>query len=223
MAENSIMSHMQHWVIGLGPLSFNLDTILYSLGVSVFLLGIAFLATRRMRLVPGSLQSLVEMLVELVENMSRANIGEKGPYYMPFFATLLFYIFIANMVGLIPGLRSPTADINVAFGLAFSVVIAMQYASIKSHGVGGWLKHFFRPNFLFFFLHLLELITRPLTLALRLFGNIFAGEMLIVILYSLMPVVVPTLWLAFSVAIGAIQAYIFAVLSMAYTGMVVEE
>jgi len=214
---------MQHWVVQLGPLSFHADTMLYSLGVTVFLLALAFFATQRMKLIPGPLQSLLEMLVEFMEGLVKANMGEKGLVYLPFFATLLFYIFVANMVGLIPGLRSPTADVNVTFGLAVSVMVAMQYVSVRAHGFFGWLAHFFRPNILFFFLHLMELITRPLTLALRLFGNIFAGEVLIVILYSLMPYLVPTLWLAFSVVIGAIQAYIFAILSMAYTGMAVED
>lgn len=220
MHENlNLTEHFAHWVVSLGPFSFNLDTVLYSLGVTVFLLLLAFFATRRMTLVPGRLQALMEILVEFIENMVRANVGPKGAVYVPYFAALLFYIFIANMVGLMPALRSPTADINVPLGLAVSVILAMQYASIRTHGFRGWLLHFFKPSPPFFFLHLLELVTRPLTLAMRLFGNIFAGEVLIVILYSLMPVGVPVLWLAFSVAIGAIQAYIFAVLSMAYTGM----
>ncbi len=214
---------MQHWVVRFGPLSLHADTMLYSLGITVFLLALAFLATRRMKMIPGPLQSLLEMLVEFMEGMVRENMGEKGLVYLPFFATLLFYIFVANMLGLVPGLRSPTADVNVTFGLAVWVMLAMQYVSIKTHGLFGWLAHFFRPNFLFFFLHLIELITRPLTLALRLFGNIFAGEVLIVILYSLAPYIVPTLWLALSVVIGVIQAYIFTVLSLAYTGMAIED
>ena len=214
---------MKYWVVRFGPLSIHADTALYSLGVTAFLLLLAFIATRRMNIIPGPLQSLMEIVVEAMENMVRENIGRHGEHYLPFFATLMFYIFVANMVGLIPGLKSPTSDLNVTLGLAVSVILAMQYISIRVHGFRGWLLNFFRPNFLFFFLHLLELFTRPLTLALRLFGNIFAGEVLLTILYALAPVLVPTLWLAFSVAIGAIQAYIFTVLSMAYTGIAVEE
>jgi len=210
-------------LLHLGPLTFHADAVLTSLGVTVFLFLLAFIATRRMKLIPGPLQSLMEMLVEFMENMIRENLGEKGLVYLSFYATLLFYIFIANLVGLIPGLKSPTGDINITFGLAASVMLVMQYVSVKAQGFNGWLSHFFRPNFLFFFLHLLELVTRPLTLALRLFGNIFAGEVLIIILYSLAPVVVPTLWLAMSLAIGTIQAYIFTVLSLAYTGTSVED
>ena len=207
----------------LGPLSFHGESVLMSLGVTVFLLGLAFFATRRMRIVPGALQNLMEIVVEFMENMVRENMGQKGLAYLPFFATLFFYIFIANMVGLIPWLKSPTADLSVTLGLAVAVMLAMQYISVRVHGFTGWLRHFFRPNFIFFILHLLELVTRPLTLALRLFGNIFAGEVLIIILYSLAPVVVPTLWLALSLAIGAIQAYIFTVLSLAYTGVSMED
>lgn len=214
---------MEHSILRVGGLRFHGDTVLMSLGVSFFLLVLAFFATRRMKLVPGRLQAFMEIIVEFMEKMVLENLGEKGLVYLPYFATLMFYIFVANMTGLIPGLKSPTADLNITLGLAVSVVLAMQIAVIGQRGLLGWLAHFFKPNFLFVFLHLLELVTRPLTLALRLFGNIFAGEVLITILYMLAPVFVPTLWLAFSVAIGAIQAYIFTILSLAYVGISVED
>ncbi|MGE5599715.1 MAG: F0F1 ATP synthase subunit A [Bacteroidota bacterium] len=214
---------MAHRILAFGPFRLHGDTVLMSLIITGLLLGLAYAATRRMKVIPGPLQGLVEILVEFLEKMAAENIGAHGRIYLPFFATLFIFIFFANMLGLIPGLKSPTADVNFTFGLAVAVMLAMQYASIRTHGFIGWLTHFFRPNFLFFVIHLLEMVTRPLTLALRLFGNIFAGEVLIIILYSLAPVVVPTLWLALSVVIGVIQAYIFTVLSMAYTGMAVEE
>ncbi len=210
-------------LLRLGPLLMHRESVIMSAGVTVFLLLLAFVATRRMSMIPGRLQSVVEMIVELTENMVKDNIGENGLVYLPFFATLLFYIFFANMMGLVPGLKSPTADINFAMGLAVAVMITMQYVSIRAHGFFGWIKHFFQPSFPFVVIHLLELVTRPLTLALRLFGNIFAGEVLIFVLYSLAPVLVPSLWLALSVLIGGIQAYIFAVLSMAYTGTSVSD
>lgn len=214
---------MAHRILAFGPFRLHGDTVLMSLIITGLLLGLAYAATRRMKVIPGPLQGLVEILVEFLEKMAAENIGAHGKIYLPFFATLFIFIFFANMLGLVPGLKSPTADVNFTFGLAVAVMLAMQYASIRTHGFFGWLAHFFRPNFFFFVIHLLEMVTRPLTLALRLFGNIFAGEVLIIILYSLAPVVVPTLWLALSVVIGVIQAYIFTVLSMAYTGMAVEE
>jgi F-type H+-transporting ATPase subunit a len=93
------------------------------------------------------------------------------------------------------------------------------------HGVKGWLGHFFKPFKLYVFFNVLELFTRPLTLALRLFGNIYAGEVMLKTLYRSLgsSLLAPVLWLAFSVFIGVLQAYVFTALSMAYTGSAMQE
>lgn len=184
---------------------------------------LVLVASRRLDRIPKRWQCLLEITVEFINNTVVDSLGRHGVRYSYFFGSLFLFILFSNMLGLVPGLASPTRDVSVTLGLAVLVVIWMQYIGIKENGLLGHLKHFISPNFFFFPLHLLELFTRPLTLALRLFGNIFAGEILIEKLTETFHVVIPSLWLLMSVVIGAIQAYIFTILSVAYTGVTVME
>jgi len=209
----------------LGPLVFRTDTFFISLGVTAVLLITAFFATRRLKLVPGGFQSILEMLVEFFEKNVQENLGRHNSAgYFYFFTSLFMFLLISNLVGLIPKMTSPTADVSITAAFAIVSIMLVQASNIKVHGFFGWLKHFFQPFWWFLPINLLELVTRPLTLALRLYGNIFAGEVLLKTLnngYSV--ILTPTIWLAFSVFIGVLQAYIFTALSMAYTGTAMEE
>ena len=180
-------------------------------------------ASRKLDRIPKRWQCLLELTVEFINNTVIDSLGRHGVRYSYFFGSLFLFIFFSNMLGLVPGLASPTRDVSVTLGLAVLVVLWMQYIGIRENGLVGHLKHFVAPNFFFLPLHLLELFTRPLTLALRLFGNIFAGEILIEKLTATFHVAIPSIWLLMSVVIGAIQAYIFTILSVAYTGVTVME
>ena len=118
---------------------------------------------------------------------------------------------------------SPTANVSVTAAFAFVAIMLVQFSGLRAHGVIGWIRHYFQPYWWFFPLNLLELVTRPLTLALRLYGNIYAGEVLLRVFYNGFPAVAPVIWLAFSAFIGLLQAYIFTALSLAYTGTALEE
>lgn len=179
--------------------------------------------SRKLDRVPKRWQCLLEITVEFINNTVIDSLGLHGIRYSYFFGSLFLFILVSNMLGLVPGLASPTRDVSITLGLSILVVIWMQYIGIKENGWAGHFKHYLTPNFLFLPLHLLELFTRPLTLALRLFGNIFAGEILIEKLTATFHVIVPSLWLLMSVLIGVIQAYIFTILSVAYTGVTVME
>ncbi len=188
---------------------------------SIILLVVA--ASWKLDRIPRRWQCLLEITVEFINNIVVDSLGRHGVRYSYFFGSLFLFILFSNMLGLVPGLASPTRDVSVTLGLSVLVIIWMQYIGIKENGLVGHLKHFVSPNCFFLPLHLLELFTRPLTLALRLFGNIFAGEILIEKLTDVFHVVVPSLWLLMSVVIGVIQAYIFTILSLAYTGVTVME
>jgi F-type H+-transporting ATPase subunit a len=141
----------------------------------------------------------------------------------PFFLTLFLYIFVGNEVGLLPQvftpmhfhITSPTNDLNTTLGLGLLVIAVIYVLGISLHGLS-YFKHFFQPSVLMFPLHLLDEVLKPFTMAFRLFGNIVAGEILLVVLYKLVPWVIPELWVAFSIAIGAIQALIFTTLGICY-------
>ena len=112
-----------------------------------------------------------------------------------------------------PHFTSPTNDINVTLGMALTVSITVYFLGIMRNGLG-YFKHFIQPSFLFLPLNLLEELAKPLTMALRLFGNILAGEILLIVLYMLAPWVIPDFWIGFSLIVGFLQAFIFTMLTM---------
>jgi F-type H+-transporting ATPase subunit a len=198
---------------------FNLRIIVMSLIVSAILIVVAWFASRRISWIPNGIQNIMEMVIEFIEDLVKGNLGEHGAKYTYFFGSLFLFIFVSNMLGLVPLLSSPTRDVNVTLSLAVIWVLYMQYVGVKENGLAGHLKHYFQPFPFFVLIHVLELFTRPLTLALRLFGNIFAGEILLEKLTENFHLVAPAVWLVMSVAIGAIQAFIFTVLCISYTGL----
>jgi F-type H+-transporting ATPase subunit a len=187
--------------------------------VMAVLIILAWFASRKVSWIPKGWQNVFEYVIEFIQNMIHENLGTSGLKYTYFFGSLFLFILTSNMLGLIPGLESPTRDVSVTLCLAVVWTIFLQYVSIRENGFGNYVKHYFQPFAPFVLIHLLELVTRPLTLALRLFGNIFAGEILLEKLTENFPVLVPGAWIVMSIAIGAIQAFIFTVLTVSYTGL----
>lgn len=209
------VSHLANWF----GLQVNLQIMIMAWIVMAILIVLALMASRRLSWIPKGVQNIMEFVVEFIEDMVKGSMGEHGLKYTYFFGSLFLFIFVSNMLGLIPGLASPTRDVSVTLSLAFLWVVFMQYIGIRENGLLGHLKHYLQPFAPFVVLHLLELCTRPLTLALRLFGNIYAGEILLEKLTENFKLIAPTAWLLMSVAIGAIQAFIFTVLCVSYTGL----
>ncbi|WP_455655525.1 F0F1 ATP synthase subunit A [Phascolarctobacterium sp.] len=182
----------------------------------VFLL--FYVASRNPKLIPSGLQNGMEFFVDFLNGLMEGTLGMKGRKYMaPFMITLFMFIFIGNEIGMLPqvGLHwtSPTNDINTCFALSLMVAIGVYVVGICQHGLGHF-KHFISPSPAFLPLHLLEEITKPLTMALRLFGNILAGEILLIVLYQLSPWIIPEFWVMFSLFIGFLQAFIFTMLAL---------
>ncbi|MGE5557165.1 MAG: F0F1 ATP synthase subunit A [Bacillota bacterium] len=191
--------------------------------VMAFLTVLGWLATRKMSCdEPGGLQNLMEAVMEFLLNLVKNSAGEHVMDSFKYIATLFLFILTANMVGLfVPQVNSPTASLPVTLGLAASVLILTVYYGIRNKGLKEYLAHFFKPHWLFFPLNVFELFIKPLSMALRLFGNIFAGEMMLYILYSIallysISALVIWAWQSFSIFIGVIQAYLFALLALAY-------
>lgn len=198
-------------------MTFHMDTIYMTLLSSVIVLVLAILATRRVAVIPRSRwQLFIEMIVEALLDQVDNNIGPKGRKVAPLIITLFIYLVIANWLGLVPGMTSPTNDINCTLGLAVMIVLTVNYLGVANKGILGHFSHFIKPSIVFLPINIIEEISKPITLSARLFGNIFAGEILIVILGMLVPYVIPTAWLAFSVFVGIVQAMIFTIMSMTY-------
>ena len=208
-----------HAVQQLLGMQVNMDTIFTTWLTALIVFLVVFAASRGKKLVPTGVQNCVEILVEGLLSQFEKNVGPKYRQVVPALLTLFLFILTANQLGLLPTehlTASPTSDINTTLGLALAVTLLIHVLFIANQGVGKWIKHFFEPFPVFVFINLVEEISRPVTLAMRLFGNILAGEILWELLYALCPWLIPIIWIAFSVFVGCVQAYIFTTLSSVY-------
>ncbi len=204
------------------------DYIVMSLIVMVFLIVALGLAARRLAVVPSKRQSALEFLVETFEGLLVDTIGESGKKYLPMIATVGTFIFCCNLLGLVPGFMSPTSKLNVTVGCALTVFVYYHWQGIKAQGLFKYLKHFAGPIPLLAPLMIpIELIShfsRPVSLSIRLFGNIFAEELLIVVIASILPFVLPLPFMAVAIFTGTIQAFVFTLLACIYiSGAVAHE
>jgi F-type H+-transporting ATPase subunit a len=212
-------------VVQWAGMTFNWETLCMTWLTMAIVLIIAFLAVRNLSLVPRGWQNVIEMVVEGLQAQMKGTMGKGGMFLAPFIISLFMFLLVSNWLGLIPGMASPTNDLNTTLGLALLVIVMVHVLGVARKG-GHYIGHFFKPTPIFVIINAIEEIAKPITLSFRLFGNILAGEILIIILLKLMPIWMPVpsvIWLAFSIFIGAVQAFIFTMLSMAYFANAVKE
>ena len=183
---------------------------------------ISIIATHKMKERPGVFQNMVETGVEYLDNFFSGILGrERGRRYLPFLGTLFVFIILSNYSGLIPGagvfsaFKAPTSSLSVTAGLGIVTFIALQYYTLRT-GVGHFFKRFVTPVAFMLPLVLLDEIIKPVSLALRLFGNIFGEESVTEQLYELLPIGAPVLMMALSLLFCAIQAVVFTMLTSIY-------
>ncbi len=206
--------------------TFNWETLCMTwLAMGIVIL-ISCLAVRSLKLVPSGWQNFIEMVVVWLHEQLEAMMGKKrGMQFAPFIVSLFLFLLISNLMGLIPFLVSPTNDLNTTLGLALLVVCMVHFFGLYFKG-GHYIAHFFQPVAPFVIINMIEEIAKPITLAFRLFGNILAGEILIIVLLHLVPIWMPVpsvAWLMFSIFISCVHAVIFTMLSMAYLSNAVKE
>lgn len=195
----------------------NMNTMYGTWLVMAIVFILVMLATRNLKTIPSGAQNVLEAVVDFLSDLMDKNMGTTGRVIMaPFIITLFLFLFVCNELGLVPGFTSPTNDINTTLGMAIMVVLSVHVVGCCHKGFLHHMAHFFQPHPLFLPLNIIEEISKPLTLAFRLFGNILAGEILLIILGLLAPFILPTAWLAFSFVVGILQALIFSILSMSY-------
>ncbi len=200
--------------------------------VMVLLVVGAIAGTRALRPVPGPVQNVAEAVTEGFVGFLEQMIGPHGKQYLPLIGTAGLFILVSNLLGNIPGFLSPTANWNTTVGLAVTVFISYNYFGIRRHGFRKYLKHFTGPipalAPLMFVIEFIGHLARPISLSVRLFGNIFGEESVIVILLSLSWLVMPYLiWLVvmlpLSLFTAAVQTFVFVMLSTVYIAGAVEE
>jgi len=198
------------------------DYIVMCLIVAAVLILFFGLASRRLNLVPSKLQNILELIIKAFESILVEMIGERGKKYLPLIATIGLFILSCNLLGLVPGFMSPTSKLNVTLGCALVVFFYYHWQGIRSQGLFKYLKHFAGPTPLLAPLLLpIEIIShfsRPVSLSLRLFGNIFAEELLIVVIASIIPFFLPLPFMAIAIFTATIQAFVFVLLACIYIG-----
>jgi len=201
---------------------------IFMIYVVIVLAAFAFMMGGRLKMVPGKTQSIVEIVVDTFMNMVDETMGPKGKKYFPFIMTFAVFIFVSNVLGMIPGLFPPTANLNTTLALALIVFVATHIIGFKEHGIK-YVKHFMGPVWwlapLMIPIEIIGHFARPVSLSLRLFGNIMGHEQIVGVLLLLMPIAYPLLALTtvLGILVVFIQAFIFALLSMMYIGGALEE
>jgi F-type H+-transporting ATPase subunit a len=196
------------------------DYIVMCIFVAIFLIFVFGLASRRLSLVPSRRQSVLEIIIQMFEGLLTDIIGEQGKRYLPMIGTIGLFIFSANMLGLVPGFMSPTSKLNVTAGCALAVFVYYHWQGIKAQGVLKYLKHFTGPipalAPLMLPIEIISHFSRPVSLSLRLFGNIFAEELLIVVIASIVPFILPLPFMAMAIFTATVQAFVFVLLACIY-------
>ena len=172
---------------------------------------------------PGKLQIILEDGIRALQGLLTDWIGPQGKRFLPLIATLGLFILIANYMGLVPGLMAPTSSINVTLGLALTTWVYYHVQGIKAQGFWAYLKHFAVPPGspvlmapLMLVIEIISHLARVMSLSLRLFGNIFGEELVILILFTIIPFLVPLPMMLLGLVTGGLQAFIFVLLSIIY-------
>ncbi len=161
-------------------------------------------------------QALAEFIVTKLDDMVTGMIGEEGKEYVPYLITVLLFIGLGNVIGLF-GMKPPTKDLNVTAGLAIMSIVVVQIASIRRKKVKGWLKSFTQPMAVVTPINILELVIKPLSLCMRLFGNVVGAFVIMQLLKTIVPILVPAVFsLYFDIFDGLLQAYVFVFLTSMY-------
>ncbi len=215
------------------------ENVIFSWGIALILMIVALIGTRKKTDVPGPLQNFVEGTAEGIVTFVTNVLGERGKKHVPFIGTLFLYIVSQNLIGLVPGMKSPTSSLNTTVALAVTVFFYVQWTGLRENGILGYIHHLMgSPNDVVGWimvplnlpLHILEEFIKPISLSLRLFGNILGEDSLIAAFVGLgitafafshlpfgLPLQFPFMLL--SLLTGTIQAVVFCLLSTIYISL----
>jgi len=206
--------------LGLDHFAHSYPHVIYSWVVMALLIGLGFLGAKGVSMVPTKLQNLFEIVVAGIEEFMVEITGEEGRWLLPLVATIFIYIFICNLIGLIPGFFPPTASLNTTLSCALVVVIFTHVIGIKYHGVA-YIKHFMGPVWwmvpIIFPIEIIGHLARILSLSFRLFGNMMGHELVLGILFFLAGAfLAPLPIMTLGIFVALVQAFVFFLLSIMY-------
>lgn len=232
----------------IGPIPIT-NSLITTWIVMAIIIAFAYFAGKNIKKIPSGLQNFAEMIVEALYDTVESLAAEKTKRFFPIVATFFIFIIMANYIGLLPGIgtigikevryegehitetlvplfRSANSDINITLGLALISVFATHYFSITSLGIKDYLKRYFSLNPVYLFVGLLEIIaeiTKVVSLSFRLFGNIFAGEALLVTISGLFAFLVPLPFMMLELLVGFVQATVFMMLTLVFMVILTEK
>lgn len=172
---------------------------------------------------PGSMQHLAEMVHGFVDEQAQSVMGHHGyEAHLPYVTTILLFVLLCNILGLLPGIETPTANPVVPLGIAILTFIYYNWHGVRTQGPIGYLKHFMGPIWwvapLMFPIEIISNLARVMSLTVRLYANMFASDLLTLVFFSLVPIAIPVIFLGLHLGVALIQAYVFMLLAMIYLG-----
>ena len=205
--------------------SLNRDSTVMMILIDILIIASAFFAMRKLRSVPGRLQSAFEILVDMFKGLVEQTLGENGKRHLPMLGSLFLFLWIANIIGTLPFAVEPTRDLNVTIGHMLAVIFVVHFEAIRVKGVGAYLKSYLDPFFVMAPINIVGEMAKGVSLAFRLFGNILGGAIIVMVISYLFKYFVVTvgLNLFFSLFVGSIQAFVFTMLGMTYIAVAIAE
>lgn len=212
MGSEGFLSHFAFWIDHVYISQSILTTWLIMFGLLIFTL----LSTRKLSERPGTFQVILEGIYLAMYNGVKDVLLEQADMVFPFIATLWIFIVISNLIGVIPGFYSPTADLSVTAGLAILTFLSVHWFGIRSEGLKNYLLHYIKPTAFLLPFHILSELSRTLALAVRLFGNMMSLELTALIVLMVAGFLAPVPVLMLHIVEALIQAYIFGMLALIY-------
>ncbi|MBW7897253.1 ATP synthase subunit a [Candidatus Brocadiaceae bacterium B188] len=202
-------------IFSIGPVHIT-DTVITTWLVMIAIITISYFATRKLSVKPSFFQEIIEAVFEAIEVTIKDILPVEPWLVIPVLGTLWILIGFSNLAGLIPGLKTPTADLNTTFAFALISFSMTHVIGIATQGLKGYLMHYKEPTWLLLPFHLIAEVTRTIALAVRLFGNMLSGDMIAIILLGIVGLLVPIPFSLLHIIIALIQAYIFGVLTLVF-------
>lgn len=214
--SSELMSQLQSKVAFTIPIFGGISvatSVVITWGIMLFLVVLSKIFVRNLKMVPTGTQVYIEAMVEWLNNFFEDILGEEGRRYIPYLGTVALYIGCANLIGIL-GLTPPTKDLNITASLAIMSIILIEYSGIRAKGLRGYFKSFAEPMALLAPINFLEILIRPLSLCMRLFGNVLGAFVVMELIKLVIPVIFPIPFsLYFDIFDGLIQTYVFVFLT----------
>lgn len=199
------------------------DTTIIGWAVALFLIIMAKVFTSQLAMVPRGIQNALELLLEAIIDMTDGLMPGMGKKLLPFIGTIAIFIGICNLIGILPLLKNPTADLNMTAAFGLSVFLYSNAYAIRRKGLWNYFKGFAQPLFFMLPINIIGELAKPISHSFRLYGNVFGGSVILILAYYFVPGIVPIPLMAwFDLFIGLVQALIFTMLAVAYIAIASE-